>query len=100
MTLRAIIIGFAVAGIVAAASPATAQTFQTWQCADGSQFGAVFIKYDKRAHVQIDGKALALSRRLGMSGPRYVGGGVAVTFTKSGATLKHGKRPATACNLI
>jgi len=36
-------------------------------------------------------------KRLALSGSRYSGGGVTLRTTKSGATLKLAKRPATAC---
>ena len=35
-----------------------------------------FSEYDKRAHLQIDGKAVTLGKRLALSGSRYSGGGV------------------------
>jgi membrane-bound inhibitor of C-type lysozyme len=82
------------------ASPAAAQTFRTYACADGSQFIAAFYPSDpKRAHLQIDGKAVALTRRLALSGSRYTGGGIALKITKSGVTVKRGKRPASVCSL-
>jgi membrane-bound inhibitor of C-type lysozyme len=99
---KAVIFGAAcvVAGFAAGASPALAQTsFQNYRCADGSQFIVGFFAYDKRAHIQIDGKAVTLARRLTLSGSRYSGGGVALKITKAGTTLKHAKRPATACEL-
>jgi membrane-bound inhibitor of C-type lysozyme len=81
------------------ASPAAAETFQTYVCADGTQFVAAFYPSDpKRAHLQIDGKAVALSKRLALSGSRYSGGGVTLTMTKAGTTLKLGKRPVTGCS--
>jgi membrane-bound inhibitor of C-type lysozyme len=84
---------------VVAASPAAAETFQTYVCADGAQFIAAFYPSDpKRAHLQVDGKAVALRKRLALSGRRYSGGGVTLTIGKAGATLKLGKRPVTACS--
>ncbi|WP_414642858.1 lysozyme inhibitor [Bradyrhizobium sp.] len=43
--------------VAAAAGPssATAQTFQNYRCADGTQFIVGFFDYDKRAYLQIDG---------------------------------------------
>ena len=84
---------------VASASPACAQTFRSYRCADGSQFVVGFFEYDKRAHMQIDGRAVTLGRRLALSGARYSGGGVTLKITKAGATVKHAKRPTTACEL-
>jgi membrane-bound inhibitor of C-type lysozyme len=82
-----------------AASPAVAETFQTYVCTDGSQFVGAFYPSDpKRAHLQIDGKAVALAKRLALSGQRYSGGGITLTIGKAGTTLKLGKRPVTACS--
>lgn len=93
-SLGAIVL-FAAAG----SSPAAAQTFQNYHCADGTQFIVGFFEYDKRAHLQIDGKAVTLARRFGLSGARYSGGGVTLKISKTGATVKHARRPATACEL-
>ncbi len=83
-----------------AASPAVAQSFQNYRCADGTQFIVGFFEYDKRAHLQIDGKSVTLARRFGLSGARYSGGGVTLKITKAGTTMKHARRPVTACELI
>jgi membrane-bound inhibitor of C-type lysozyme len=85
--------------IFAAAGSAPAQTFQSYRCADGSQFIVGFFEYDSRAHLQIDGRAVTLAKRLGLSGSRYSGGGVTLKITKAGTTIKHAKRPVTACEL-
>ena len=87
-----------VAGVLAGSSPASAQvTFQSFRCVDGSQFMVAFYKYDKRAHVHIDGKSLALGKRLGLSGANYSGGGFRLKITKTGAVLRHAKGQVTAC---
>src|SRR5437879_10962211 len=88
------------AGVATTSSPAFAQTFQSYRCADGSQFIVGFFEYDKRAHMQINGRAVTLGKRLALSGARYSGGGVTLKITKTGTTLKHAKRPTTACELI
>ena len=97
-----IILGSALlaAGVATTSSPALAQTFQSYRCADGSQFIVGFFEYDRRAHMQIDGRAVTLGKRLALSGSRYSGGGVTLKITKTGTTLKHAKRPTTACELI
>lgn len=83
----------------ASASPAAAQqTFQSYVCADGARFTAAFLKYDpKQAHLQIDGKAVALRKRFTMTGARYTGRGITLTMNKKGTFLRHGKRGVTAC---
>jgi membrane-bound inhibitor of C-type lysozyme len=90
-----------VMGIAAGSSVALAQqtTFQTYRCADGSEFIVGFFGYDKRAHLQIDGKAVTLAKGVALSGSRYSGGGITLKIAKSGATLKHARRPVTACEL-
>ena len=86
-----------VAGLATGPSPAAAQGFQNYRCADGAQFIVGFFEYDKRAHLQIDGKAATLARRPALSGAHYSGGGVTLKITKAGATITRGRRPATAC---
>ncbi len=58
------------AGLASGSSPAFAQTFQNYRCADGSHFIVGFFPYDRRAHLQIDGKAVTLGRRLALSAIR------------------------------
>ncbi|OPY96170.1 lysozyme inhibitor [Bradyrhizobium sacchari] len=80
---------------------ADAQTFKTYRCADGTQFIAGFYDYDKRAFLQIDGEPVTLAKRLTLSGARYSGAGVTLRIGKSGATtVKHLKRPVTACTVV
>ena len=56
--------------------------------------------YDFRAHLQLDGKAVTLIKRLALSGSRYSGSGVTLKTTRAGATtLKRAKLPVTACAL-
>ena len=52
-----------------------------------------FFDYDTRAHLQIDGRAVTLAKRLALSGSRYSGGGVTLKITKAGITVKHARRP-------
>jgi membrane-bound inhibitor of C-type lysozyme len=85
--------------VAAAAGPssATAQTFQNYRCADGTQFIVGFFDYDKRAYLQIDGGPVTLAWRPSLAGARYSGGGVTLSITKAGTTVRHARRPATAC---
>src|SRR3569623_1248643 len=81
--------------------PAAAQSFQTYHCADGTQFIVGFYDLDKRAFVQIDGEPVTLAKRLTVSGARYSGAGITLRIDKAGATtVKHLKRPVTACAVI
>jgi membrane-bound inhibitor of C-type lysozyme len=85
--------------VAVVSSPALAQTFQSYHCADGTQFLVGFFQNDSRAFLQIDGRAVTLPRRLTLSGSRYSGGGVTLKITKIGTTVRHAKRPTTACEL-
>ncbi|TWC07059.1 membrane-bound lysozyme inhibitor of c-type lysozyme MliC [Bradyrhizobium macuxiense] len=82
-------------------SAAPAQSaFRNYRCADGTQFIAAFFNGDTRAHLQIDGKAVTLTKRLSLTGTRYKGGGVTLEITRAGLTrLRHAKQPVTACEL-
>jgi membrane-bound inhibitor of C-type lysozyme len=83
------------------ALPARAQTFQNYCCADGSSFIVGFNPHDKRAHIQLDGRAVTLARCPTLSGARYSATGVTLRMTKDGAaTLNHARRPATVCSVI
>ena len=88
-----------IAGAVTGPTAALAQTFESYRCADGTQFIVGFYRYDSRAHLQIDGRAVTLKKRLAFSGARYSGGGVTLVITKAGTTIRHVKRPVTACAL-
>jgi membrane-bound inhibitor of C-type lysozyme len=91
-----------VLGAVWSAVPlaAMAETFQTYACADGSQFVAAFYPQDLRhAHLQIDGRAVALTRRVALSGTRFTGGGITLKISKVGTSIQRGKRPVAACSL-
>lgn len=83
------------------ARPTDAQTFQTYRCSDGTQFIVGFYDRDKRAFLQIDGEPVTLAKRLTVSGTRYSGAGITLTIGKTGTTtVKHLKRPVTACAVI
>ena len=97
MPQRKIIMLLAAAGFFAGQSEAFAQTFSTYRCRDGSEFVVAFYEGDKRAHMQLDGKAIALRKRLSLSGARYSRGDVSLRMTKTATTLKRGKR-TTDCS--
>ncbi len=98
-----VLMGAAVVGAepaVFGAAPALAQSFQTYHCADGTEFIVGFYPYDSRAYMQIDGRAITLPRRLAMSGTRYSGSDVTLKMTRAGATtIKHAKRREAICEL-
>jgi len=80
---------------------ADAQTFRTYRCVDGTQFIVAFYDEDKRAFLQIDGEPVTLAKRLAVSGARYAGAGITLRIDKTGTiTVKHLKRPVTACAVI
>ncbi|WP_369724174.1 MliC family protein [Bradyrhizobium sp. LLZ17] len=89
------------AGGICCTRQADAQTFQTYRCADGTQFIVGFYDDDKRAFLQIDGEPVTLAKRLTVSGARYSGEGITLKIGKAGLiTVKHLKRPVTACAVI
>ena len=80
---------------------ADAQTCRTYRCADGTRFIVGFYDHDTRAFLQIDGEPVTLEKRLALSGTRYSGAGITLRIGKTGATtVKHLKRPVTACAVI
>lgn len=87
------------ASFVAQASPASAQSFNSYHCADGAHFILAFYPNDTRAFLQIDGRAVTLKKGLTVSGRRYSGSGVSLVMTASGALIRHVRRPVTACEL-
>ena len=99
---KAIILAIAMlAGGIFGARQADAQTFRTYRCVDGTQFIVGFYDDDKRAFLQIDGEPVTLAKRLTVSGARYSGAGVTLSSGKTGATtVRHLKRPVTACAVI
>jgi membrane-bound inhibitor of C-type lysozyme len=89
-----------VSGLLAQASPVSAQTFESYRCADGTHFILAFYPSDKRAYLQIDGRAVTLKKNLTLSGRRYSGSGVSLVMTATGALIRHVRRPVTACELL
>lgn len=76
-------------------SPVSAQTFQTFHCADGSEFVVAFYAGTRSAYVQLDGKALTLPRRISLT-PRYAAGGITLWIRNGRATLRR-DRVSTEC---
>lgn len=99
---KAILLGITMlAAGISGARQADAQTFRTYRCADGTQFIVAFYDDDNRAFLQIDGEPVTLAKRLTVSGARYSGAGITLRIDRTGATtVKHLKRPATACSVI
>jgi membrane-bound inhibitor of C-type lysozyme len=91
------VVAVLVAGVFTGPS---AQTFESYRCADGTSFIVGFYQYDSRAFLQVDGRAITLKKRLGVSGARYTGSGVTLVIGKARTTIRHVKRPVTACELI
>jgi membrane-bound inhibitor of C-type lysozyme len=89
----------ALTAALSAAPSAATETFQSYVCADGAQFVAAIYPQDSRhVHLQIDGRAVSLTRRVALSGTRYSGGGITLKISKNGASIKRGKQPAAACD--
>ena len=85
-------------GMVGSSAASAQTTFKNYRCADGTQFIAGFFQPDSRAHLQLDGKAVTLGKRMALSGSSYSGSGVTLKISKAGlTTLKLATRPVTAC---
>jgi membrane-bound inhibitor of C-type lysozyme len=69
-----------------------AQTFSSYQCRDGAQFVVAFYQGDKAAHLQLDGKAIRLPKRVAAIGTRYAKGDITLRLMKTSTTLQRGKR--------
>jgi membrane-bound inhibitor of C-type lysozyme len=82
--------------LVMSQAPAVAQTLLTYSCLDGSEFVVAIFTGERSAHLQLDGKAILLPRRLSLFGTRYAKGDIALSITKTATTLKRGKR-STEC---
>jgi len=95
MSERSVAVFLSFVALTIVSDAARAQGFFTYHCADKSEFVLAFYEGDRRAHVQLDGKALAMSRRPSLSGPRYVRGNIALIIGKTAVTLKRGKRSTT-----
>ena len=89
-----------IAGSAMLALPAFADNISLYQCTDGSQFALAFYEADTHAHLQLNGKALTLPKRLSLSGQRYSASGVTLRMDKDGTTLKHPGMPRTTCNRL
>lgn len=98
---KAILFAVTMLGGIVNARQADAQTFRSYRCADGTQFIVGIYDDDKRAFLQIDGEPVTLAKRLTISGTRYSGAGITLVIGKTGSTtVRHLKRPVTACSVI
>ena len=96
---RCHIVGLTMATLFAVSVPVQAQTFVNYLCEDGTPVVAAFYKNDKRARLQLDGKALSLPQRLSADGGRYAKGGVSFWIKGQQATLKRPKAKPTICKV-
>ena len=96
MTCRLRLVALALGGLVVASTPSHAQPFVTYQCRDGTELVAYFAPGSRTAYLKLDGRNMTLSRRIALSGRRYVARGI--TFRANGrtATLNRG-RQSTQC---
>jgi membrane-bound inhibitor of C-type lysozyme len=90
----------AIAGNVMLALPAAADNISLYQCADGLQFALAFYEADSHAHLQLNGKALSLPKRLALSGTRYSASGVTLRIDKDVMTLKRPREAVTTCKKL
>ena len=84
------------------AAQAAPLTFLAFHCGDGTEFVAALYP-SARAYVQLDGKAMNLSRRISLSGARYSAGDFTLRIKQNFATLTRGRylsrgRRSTECS--
>jgi membrane-bound inhibitor of C-type lysozyme len=82
ITMAAALAGAAIASL------ARGQDFQTFHCADGTEFVTAFYAGTRSAYVQLDGKALTLPRRISVTRPRYAAGNITLWMKDGRATLR------------
>ena len=88
------------AALLSLSVPAPAQTFQRYQCSDGADFVTGQYERKRILNMQVDGRQVALTQKLWLSGTRYSKGDVALTLKGDVATLKHGGRLSTDCRVV
>ena len=96
MRQQAFIALISVVSILICQSRVSAQTFHTYHCRDGSEFVIAFFEGERVAHIQLDGKAIALPQRMSLRGFRYKKGDITLRLTKTVTTLKRSNR-STEC---
>ena len=96
MPARMILLSLAAACLAVGPSPALAQKLATYHCGDGGDFVASFFPGGRRLSAKVDGRNLVLTRRLSLSGTRYVSGDVTIRIKGQAATLTRGRR-STDC---
>jgi membrane-bound inhibitor of C-type lysozyme len=87
------------AGVLAGAAPASAQTFFSYRCRDGTRFTAAFYAGVRVATLHLNGETMTLSRRVSASGRRYWGHGIILRVRGRAATLTRG-RLSTECTRL
>lgn len=95
--IRLAFVGLAVAGLTLVAPPASAQTFATYQCRDGTTFVAAFFADTRTVALQLDGKAVTLPSRLSASGARYGKDGITLWIKGTNAMLRRAAK-STECS--
>jgi membrane-bound inhibitor of C-type lysozyme len=93
---RMVLLTLAATWLGAGPSPAFAQTVATYHCSDGGDFVASFYPDRRRLSAKVDGRNILLTRRLSLSGLRYVSGDISVRIKGQVATLTRGRR-STNC---
>jgi membrane-bound inhibitor of C-type lysozyme len=89
-------VSVAALALLAGVPDASAQIIVTYKCRDGTELPVAFFRDERGIHLQVDGKALALPRRMSVSGARYAKAGVTFTIKGQVATLRRGGR-TTQC---
>ena len=89
-----------IGSVVLAAPAAAVGDITLYQCADGAQFALAFYDADTHAYIQINGKSVALPKRLSLSGARYSASGITLRINKDVTTLKRPREALTTCKQL
>ena len=92
MSARIKLLALTATCLLVAPSTVPAQQLATYHCRDGGDFVASFYPGARRVSVKLDGRTMLLTRRLSLSGARYVNGDVTIRVKGQVATLTRGRR--------
>jgi membrane-bound inhibitor of C-type lysozyme len=96
MLRRTLLMALVAAGVLVSLAPASAQTFFSYRCRDGTRFAAAFYSGVRVAYLRLDGKTMTLARRVSASGRRYWRSGITLRVRGKAATLTR-SRQSTEC---
>ena len=80
-------------GLIGVSSLVSAQRYTAYECDDGAQFQVALFESEKKAYLQLDGKALQLPKKIAYTGDRYAKDGYTFWVRGNGrVTIKRAGR--------